>query len=104
MSDKLQLCVNEFNCFEQQKKHCGLFLGKAYCQKLVEMLPYSYIAILSDTVCLKDVWQRCWSSLPKPFTNELGYARLVPLTTPLPAGSAAYPFLCNGAHTLPFQQ
>lgn len=49
------------------------------------MLPYSYIAILSDTVCLKDVWQRCWSSLPKPFTNELwpGSAHSVPLTTPL---------------------
>ena len=44
LSEKLQLCVNKFNCFEQQMRHYGLFLVKVLLTNTVNI--YGDIAIL----------------------------------------------------------
>ena len=86
--NNLQLCVNECNCLEQQKKHYGLFLVKALLANSVRTC--GDVAILHCNLVrhiqLKGIARQCyWTALTKPCPNEIGpgSARLVPFTTPL---------------------
>ena len=43
MYDKLQLYVNQWNCFEEQKKHYGLFLVKEFRIRIIIFLALFFI-------------------------------------------------------------
>ena len=43
MYDKLQLYVNQWNCFEEQKQHYGLFLVKEFRIRIIIFLALFFI-------------------------------------------------------------